>query len=227
VSIALLGRAVAELGSVVDEVVFVGAAVLPVLLTDPAAPVPRATVDVDVAMAVRTRRELRGFERRLESAGFTPDVSSGVICRWRSASGLVVDAIPAEPSVLGFGNRWLSAAVAAPMLQRLPDGEVIRVIPAPMFLAAKLDAFADRGHGDHLGSRDFADAVALLDGRPELVDEVTASDPELRSHLALQARAVLDDERARQGVHGALGPDAASQARVELVIIPALERIAA
>ncbi len=226
-SVALLERAAAELGPLVDEVVFIGAAVLPLLLTDPAAPVPRATVDVDLALAVRTRRELRAFERRLESAGFAPDAASGVICRWRGASGLVVDAIPAEPSVLGFGSPWLAAAVAAPDPRRLPGGATIRVISAVLFLAAKLDAFADRGAGDHLGSRDFADAVALIDGRPQLVEEVSGAEPALRSHLALHARALLADADARQGLHGALAPDAASQARVDRVIVPALERVAA
>lgn len=225
-SVALLEAAAAELGEVADEVVFVGAAVLPLLITDPAAPLPRATVDVDVVVDVRTRRGLRAFERRLEERGFVPDAASGVICRWRSGSGLVVDALPVDAGVLGFGSPYLARGFGAGVAHRLPSGALIRVIPAPHLLAAKLDAFDDRGGRDHLGSRDFADAVLLVDGRPGLVDEILGGDDRVRTYLASRCARLLADADAVDGLHGALAPDAASQLRVSTVIVPALERIA-
>jgi hypothetical protein len=33
-----------------------------------------------------------------------------VICRWRHPSGLILDAMPSEPGILGFANRWQAAA---------------------------------------------------------------------------------------------------------------------
>jgi hypothetical protein len=68
VSVALLERAAAELGPLADEVVFIGAAVLPLLLTDPAAPVPRATVDVDLALAVRISTSISSTRLRLRDS---------------------------------------------------------------------------------------------------------------------------------------------------------------
>ena len=49
--LALTGVAKA-LGALTDEVVFVGGAVVGLLLTDPAAPRPRPTKDVDVIVEV-------------------------------------------------------------------------------------------------------------------------------------------------------------------------------
>jgi len=47
-SIDLLERGAAALGELVDEVVFVGGATIALWITDPAAPPPRPTKDVDV-----------------------------------------------------------------------------------------------------------------------------------------------------------------------------------
>jgi len=54
-STELLERGVAALGNLVDEVVFVGGATIPLWITDPAAPPPRPTKDVDVIIEVATR----------------------------------------------------------------------------------------------------------------------------------------------------------------------------
>jgi len=51
------------------------------------------------------------------------------------------------------------------------------------FLATKLEAFDHRGGGDFLLSRDVEDVIAVLDGRPEIVDEVREVDAELRIYL--------------------------------------------
>ena len=47
-SVDLLELAAAALGELRDEVVFVGGATVGLWITDPAAPPPRPTVDVDV-----------------------------------------------------------------------------------------------------------------------------------------------------------------------------------
>lgn len=67
----------------------------------------------------------------------------------------------------------------------------IRLIAAPLFLATKFEAFADRGNEDLLASHDLEDIVNILDGRPQLTAEIERSVPELRTYLAEKALRLL------------------------------------
>lgn len=82
--------------------------------------------------------------------------------------------------------------------KRTLDGNLeINVISAPCFLATKMEAFTDTGrdgHDDLFLSRDFEDLIRVLDGRPEVVNEVRESPDEVRHYLALR----LSDLRRRR-----------------------------
>jgi hypothetical protein len=73
------------LGDLCDEVVFVGGSVAGLLLTDPVAEGIRATKDVDAVVEATTLSQYYQVEKRLPALGFTRDVGSEVICRWRHA----------------------------------------------------------------------------------------------------------------------------------------------
>jgi hypothetical protein len=104
-SIELLERAALALGQLVDEVVFVGGATVVLWITDPGAPPPRPTLDVDIVVEVTTRLGFERFSERMRERGLNEDASSRVICRWRHApTDLVLDAMPADPSILGFAT---------------------------------------------------------------------------------------------------------------------------
>jgi len=62
------------------------------------------------------------------------------------------------------------------------------------FLATKLGAFRDRGHGDYLESHDLEDVLSVVDGRPEIVEELAKADAELRSYVLGVFRRLLADE---------------------------------
>lgn len=96
----------------------------------------------------------------------------------------------------------------------------------PYLLATKLEAFADRGNRDYPGSRDFQDIVALADGREELAGEVEAAAEDVQRYLAPEVTRILTDPFCEDGSAGALRPDAASQARAE-IIVQRLARISA
>ncbi|MEM1081958.1 MAG: hypothetical protein AAGH65_10295, partial [Pseudomonadota bacterium] len=104
------------------------------------------------------------------------------------------------------------------MAYRFRSGKVIRCITAPYFLATKLAAFEGRGDGDYVLSHDLEDVIAVIDGRQEIEEDVRASDPVLRKELADQFQALLGDPDFLAAVPGHLPGDAASQARVELVM---------
>jgi hypothetical protein len=97
------------------------------------------------------------------------------------------------------------------------------MVTAPYFLATKLDAFVGRGKGDYFMSHDMEDIVAVLDGRAEVVSDVDQVDPILRKHLRDRFTRFLGDPKFVEALPGHLPGDAASQARVPLL----LERIQA
>jgi hypothetical protein len=186
----------------------------------------RPTKDVDVVVEVVTRTDFYAFEARLRGKGFSEDQEDGVICRWRhGASELILDAMPARADLLGFENRWQAAALPHAIQRELPSGRLIRAASPPYLLATKLEAFKSRGNANLLGSRDFSDVIALIDGRPELVDEVLAAEAEVRDYVAEELRSLLAAPRIGDGLAGAVRPDAASQARVDENIMPAINRL--
>jgi hypothetical protein len=166
-------------------IVFVGGATTGLLVTDPAAPAPRSTLDVDViveisgyaAYATELGPALRRLGAREDDSEWAP------LCRW-ILNNVLVDVMPADTRVLGFSSRWYPSALTSATEHRLPDGTPIRVVDAPHFLATKIEAFFGRGAGDFLSSKDMEDIVALVDGRPELHDEVREAPAALRAFIA-------------------------------------------
>ena len=228
VSIHLLERAAAALGPLLDEVVFVGGATIDLWITDPAAPPPRPTLDVDVVVEVTTRLGYEGFGERMRARGFNEDATSHMICRWRhAATELVLDAMPADPSILGFANRWQSAAIPHAAHRSLPSAATIRAATPPYLDATKLEAFAGRGGGDLLASHDFEDVVALLDGRDELVAEIQAAPPELRAFVGGRLGTIRDHPRVLDALYGWLPSDDESQSRATDVLLQRIDTLIA
>jgi len=190
-SIELLELAADAFGPLLDEVVFLGGATVTLWITDPGAPPIRPTKDVDVVVEVATRGAFHDFEARLRERHFAEDQEDGVICRWRHPGGLILDAMPSEPGILGFDNRWQGAAIPHAIARELPSGATIRAVSPPYLLATKLEAFKGRGNRDFLGSRDFGDIIALVDGREELVDETAQAPADVRNYIAAELRALL------------------------------------
>jgi hypothetical protein len=226
VSIELLEEAAQRLEPVLDQVVFVGAATVVLWITDPAAPEIRPTRDVDVIVEVFARPEYHRFEERLRELGFREDQESGVICRWTHRdSGLILDAMPADPEILGFENQWQRKSLPHAVSLDLPSGRTIRAVPPAYLLATKLEAFAGRGEGDFLGSRDFSDIVALVDGREEIVADVSDAEDDLRAYIASEFARLMDDVRFDDGIAGHLDPDPGSQARTDEIVMPRIRAL--
>jgi hypothetical protein len=190
-NLVLLARATIQLGPLIDRLVFLGGCATALLLTDPAAPEVRPTRDVDAIAEVGSPAEYYRLADDLRAAGFAEDESPDApLCRWR-ALDVILDVMPTDERVLGFGNRWYRPALINAQWLVLPSGERIRAVTAPYFLATKLEALAGRGRGDYLGSGDLEDIVTLIDGRAEIVDEVGQADPKLRQFFGTRLGALL------------------------------------
>lgn len=106
-------------------------------------------------------------------------MSEDVICRW-FYDDVILDMMPTNEKILGFGNRWYKKAIASSIIHSLTDNIEIRMVTAPYFLATKLEAFKTRGKMDFYASHDFEDIVSILDGRLEIVAEICRSEDELK-----------------------------------------------
>ncbi len=198
--------------------VFLGGCATALLLTDPAAPEVRPTRDVDVITEVGSLAEYYQLAGELRTAGFVEDrTPSAPLCRWR-ASEIILDIMPTDERVLGFGNRWYRPALINAQAIVLPGGEQIRAVTAPYFLATKLEALAGRGGGDYLASRDLEDIVTLIDGRAEIIDEVAQANPELRQFLGRRLATLLATPLFVEALPAHLPPDTASQARLVVIL---------
>ncbi len=69
--------------------------------------------------------------------------------------------------------------------------EVASLVSAPYFMATKLEAFKDRGNNDVYLSHDLEDIISVVDGREELLQELTAAPPEVRSFVAHTFQGIL------------------------------------
>ena len=172
------------LGELREHVVFLGGAVVGLLVSDPLAENVRATYDVDAVVNLDWSR-FRGIEARGESQGFAREMQSGVVCRWvHKASGFIFDLMPVDEGVLGFSNRWYAHAVETAQVVALSDRLSIRLVTATAFVATKLEAFVTRGNSDFLSSHDLEDVLNVVDGRAELVEELAVEHADLRHWVA-------------------------------------------
>ena len=168
----------------------------------------RATIDVDIVATAGTRVEYHRIGERLRKLGFRNDQTEGApVCRWKSDEGHVIDLMPVNDEILGFSNEWYPAAVEDPGSFDLGDSLIIHIPRPPIFLATKLAAFRNRGHGDLLLCHDLEDVITLVAGRPELVAEIRSEAPEVKLWIAPQIAAILDHPDFAYALPGAL-PDA-------------------
>lgn len=212
-----LERVAKRLGVLRKEVVFVGGAVTELLITEEGAPAPRMTADIDAIAEVTTTAEYYGFLERLRALGFVEDRSEDApMCRWLM-DGVKVDLMPPDAGILGFSNRWYPETIATATTVRLPHGTEVRVAGAACFLATKLEAFAGRGKGDFATSHDMEDLIAVVDGRPEVPEDVRSSPPSIRAFLCRRIGEFLETDAFLECVTGHLPSDEASQQRVGIV----------
>lgn len=200
------------------EIVFLGGAATGLLLTDTAAPPIRITRDIDIIIEVVSLVAYHQFNKKLRSLGFSEDLSPNApLCRWLKKD-MVLDVMPTNPAILGFGNRWFAKAFASACYHRLPSTQEIKLLPAPYFLATKIEAFQHRGNNDFVLSTDMEDIVTVIDGRPEIVAEVNESEIDLKKYIKDYFAELLSLQAFYEALPGFLPPDKASQARTTQVL---------
>jgi len=222
-NLTMIRNVAARLGHLRERVVFLGGAATALLITDEAAPDVRVTVDVDVIVEIASRGDYYRLAESLRSAGFSEDAREGApVCRWL-VEGIAVDVMPTDAEILGFSNQWYQQALKHAEVRQISEDMAIRLVTAPYFLATKIDAFHNRGNNDFIASHDMEDIITLLDGRPEIVDEVRNAPKDVKIFLSKKFGEFLNNRSFLDALPGHLLPDAASQQRVPIL----MERIRA
>ncbi|MFM2288197.1 MAG: hypothetical protein RL684_1340 [Pseudomonadota bacterium] len=193
----MLQQVAAALGpELLREVAFVGGCTTGLLITDAfTREAVRFTDDVDVIVHVLGPGNWHSLQQTLSRKGFRASPEDEVICRTRlrgsGGNDLVVDFMPDDEAILGFGNRWYAEALQYAGDHALPSGTVIRVVTPPYFLGTKLEAFRGRGNNDPLASRDIEDILNVVDGRPTLGEEIGRAPDGLRRDIAAHIAELL------------------------------------
>lgn len=121
--------------------------------------------------------------------------------------------VPTDPTILGFGaSEWFGRGFERAATYELPNGARIQAFDALHLLAAKIEAYCDRGHGDWLVSRDVEDIASILDGRSTIFDEL-AERGDVQDFVRRWFRSFPDDELAI-----IIGTHVADYARGELLV---------
>jgi len=190
-NLQLLTSVARLLRPMLSDLVFVGGSTTALLITDTAAAEVRPTYDVDAIAEITSYAEYEKFSERLRQLGFLADQSEGApICRWAHGD-IRLDVMPIDEKILGFSNRWYKSAMENAQTVHLESDLTIRMATAPLFLGTKLEAFKGRGKNDLLASHDLEDVIAVIDGRPSLMDEVLNAPVELKGYLADEMRKLL------------------------------------
>lgn len=190
------------LGELNEQVVYVGGAVVSLYVDDPAADDVRPTKDVDISLEVASIGALEALRESLIQKGFYQSAEDDVVCRFRYED-IKVDVMSTTEIGWAPANRWF-----APGFQhRVPvqlDEISIHILPISYFLAAKMDAFYDRGKRDPRTSHDFEDIVYVLNYTSDLKPQIQGSDSKVREYLIEKFKDILTDRTKQEAVLGYL-----------------------
>jgi predicted nucleotidyltransferase len=202
-NVAIVHTVAHALGPLCDDLVFVGGCAIGLLITDPGRPAVRATNDVDLIAEVTTKADYYALAKRLKERGFVEE-GGEIICRWKFGN-VIVDVMPIDESVLGFSNRWYFEAVRQADTVDISNEIRIKLVSAPLLLATKIEAFYGRGNNDYAASHDIEDIVTLVDGRPELLKEISEAEGGVREYLESEIDDLLSERAFVEAIPYHLG----------------------
>jgi predicted nucleotidyltransferase len=174
------------LGSLKDEVVFVGGATVS-LYADREAQEVRETLDVDIVVQIYSRLDYAKLEEKLRQLGFSNDTTASFLGRFKY-DDLIVDVMPISETILGFSNKWYKEGFETAIEYTIDKNYRIKIFDTPYFLASKIEAFKNRGkneQGEYDGrtSNDFHDIIFVLEFRSLVWEELKASESSVRTYL--------------------------------------------
>lgn len=191
-----------------ERLVYVGGALAGSYANDPAATEPRTTIDVDCVVNSTNYAEHVAFEELLRKHHFQNDISSEppVICRW-VYKGELVDVMSMEEKSQSFGNRWYRPGFEHREQIVLSSGTTIYRLPAPYYIATKIEALLSRGGNDWRGAKDFEDIIYVLNYCTDFLERYHAADAVVQRFLSEQFEAMLRRPNINEEIECAISAD--------------------
>lgn len=206
-----------KLGDLNNKVVYLGGCATALFINDPLSLDVRPTLDVDCIIDVISLGQYYKFENELSNVGFKKSMHDDVICRWHY-DDIILDVMPADEKILGFGNRWYKEALEYVVSHQILKDLTIKSVSAPYFLATKLEAFRTRGKNDFLASHDFEDIITIIAGRVNIAQEVASSSVELKNYLKSSLNDILSDSQFELALPGHISDGPITLQRAQIVM---------
>jgi hypothetical protein len=204
-NLVMVKTVVRALGDKNNAFIFIGGVVVNLYANQSAAPESRPTIDVDCVVEIKSLSKYRELEATLRSLGFRHDTRDGAPrCRW-IYDDIVVDVMP-TPYEEEFTNKWIQAGLSRPQDYQLDNEYFVKILPAPLFLATKLEAMKNRGLGDLRQSKDFEDVVFILLNRKNIVREIEEEETDVFTFIATQCKDLLEMEVIDEAISAVLDP---------------------
>jgi predicted nucleotidyltransferase len=195
INLALVAQVANGLKELKDKMVFIGGAVISLYTDDPSADEIRPTSDIDMTINLANYAEWAKMQERLAELNFYPDPQGQSICSYKYQD-IAIDIMPAEDSSIGISNKWYKPGFKNLQKAQLEKNVEIKILPAPYFLATKLEAFKDRGKNDFYGSHDFEDIIYLIDNRSTIVSEILEADEEVKQFIKRELTAIKNHKQS-------------------------------
>ncbi len=199
---AVIRKIGVALGTLNEQVVYVGGAVVSLYINDPSADDIRPTKDIDISLSIASLGELEALREELISKGFTQSPDDNVICRFRYGD-VKVDVMSTHAVGWAPANPWFAPGFDHKETVEV-ENQPIQILPLAYFLASKFTAFNARGAKDPRTSHDFEDIVYILDNRLDLVEKITDSPEDARKYLIWEFGKVLKDGQKQEAILGNL-----------------------
>ncbi len=174
-----------------DKVVFVGGSTISLYPDRPVFEV-RPTDDVDVIIEILNYVDRMELEEKLRSIGFTHDIESGIICRYK-IQGIIVDIMPTNDASIGFTNKWYPDGFANAINHQIDEMLTVKILSAPYYIATKLEAHKSRGNNDGRTSHDFEDIIYVLENRATIWKEMNNAGESLKEYLQSEFLILLEN----------------------------------
>ncbi|MBX3586941.1 MAG: hypothetical protein KF796_09855 [Ramlibacter sp.] len=203
-NLSLLTGMARAMGSLCDQVVFVGGCATGLLVDDADLMDVRPTEDVDAIVQVASLAAYHRLAKGLMERGFTQTMADNTPpFRW-FWNRMQLDLVPLDDKVLGFANPWYRVGFEAALSVELAAGFKVRHLSAPHFLATKFEAFKDRGQNDVYASHDLEDIMTVMEGRAAVVQEVVAANDAVSTHVGRSVAALLNTPTFHDALPGLL-----------------------
>ena len=189
INMGVVKKVAKALGSLNEQVAYVGGATVSLYADDAAADDVRPTKDIDIVLHILTFSELTALQELLSQKKIHPDPESKINCRFKYHD-VLIDVMSVKEVGWAPSNAWFGPGFKNLETYTIDDETTIRIFPVSYFLATKFSAYRDRGT-DPRTSKDFEDIVYVLDNRLNIVNDIKKAPDEVRTYLKFELHELL------------------------------------